>query len=154
MNTASKDKVNDKKVSQVLAPAVRTADANGEIDRLGYDALSILFDFGAEGVTLSTTDKIEGVIEHSDTSGSGFAAVAAADIVVPENAPTGAQAPDTNGTVFVADGNADIPANALFGYKGSKRYVKVTLNFSGTHSTGTPTAVTAILENPLYSPAA
>lgn len=149
-----KDFVNDKKVSQVLAPAVRTADANGEIDRKGYDALTIEANFGAEGVTLSGTDKIEIVIEHSDTSGSGHVAVDAADIIVPDNAPTGAQAPDSNGTVFVADGNSDIPAVAAFGYKGSKRYVKVTLNFSGTHGTGTPTAITAILENPLYRPAA
>lgn len=148
-----KDYVNDKKISQVLVPLARTADANGEIDRQGYDALTILFDFGAEGITLSTTDKIEAVIEHSDSSGSGFAAVAAADIVVPDNAPTGAQAPDTNGTVFVADGNADIPSIPAFGYVGSKRYVKATLNFSGTHGAGTPTAVTAILENPLYKPA-
>lgn len=149
-----KDYVNDKKVSQVLAPAARTADAGAEIDRKGYDALTILFDFGAEGVTLSGTDKIECVLEHSDTSGSGFTAVAAADVIVPDNAPTGAQAPDTNGTVFVADGNADIPAIPAFGYKGSKRYVKATLNFSGTHGTGTPTAITAILENPAYRPAA
>lgn len=149
-----KDFVNDMKVSQALAPAARTADASAEIDRLGYDGLSIAFDFGAEGITLSTTDKIEAVIEHSDSSGSGFEAVEAADIILPSNAPTGAQAPDENGTVFVADGNADIPAIPVFGYKGSKRYVKATLNFSGTHGAGTPTAVVAILHNPLYRPAA
>lgn len=147
-----KDTVNDEHNTQMIAPAVYAADTFGAVDLQGYESASILFNFGAEGVTLSGTDKIAAVLKHSDDN-STWVAVAAADVVVPSNAPTGVAAPDANGVVFTADANAKIPVVFAIGYVGSKRYVQATLDFSGTHGTGTPIGVTAELEEPNFSPA-
>ena len=146
------DNVNNKKLVVGLAPAVRSADASAEFDLQGFNGATFIVDIGIEGITLSTTDKIEIVVKHSDTSGSGQVAVSAADLVLPATKPAKLLAPDTNGIVAAITANADIPDAFMFGYRGSKRFVTVTLDFSGTHATGTPSAVTAILENPEFAP--
>jgi hypothetical protein len=150
-----KDTVNDSKYVQLVAPQAASTDQSGSVDTQGYENCEVIVNFGAEGITLSGTDKIEVKLLHSDTD-SAYVAVAAADIVVPTN-PTSAtgvsQAPDTNGTVFLADGNADIPGIAAFGYVGSKRWVKATVDFSGTHGSATPVSVAARLSAPNFGPA-
>lgn len=146
------DQVNEKKTLVGLAPAVRSADASAEFDLQGFNAATFIVDMGAEGITLSGTDKIEIVVRHSDVSGSGQVAVAAADIILPATKPAKLLAPDANGIVAALTANADIPDAFIFGYRGSKRFVTVTLDYSGTHATGTPSAVTAILENPEFAP--
>lgn len=148
------DFVNNKKVVQGLAPAGRTADASATIDTDGFNGVTLMVEFGAEGVTLSATDKVEIKVEHSDASGSGFTAVKEADLILPANKAAALVAPDSNGVVAVLDDNAEMPATYAFGYRGSKRYVKVTIDFSGTHGTATPCAVHAILEAPEFAPAA
>jgi hypothetical protein len=146
------DLVNQLKVVQVLAAAARAADANGTLDTDGFHSITIIPEFGGEGVTLSATDKVEVKVEHSDASGSGFVAVKADDLILPAGKAAALVAPDTNGVILVLDDNAEMPAVYPFGYKGSKRYVKVTLDFSGTHGTATPCAVTAVLSHPEYAP--
>ena len=47
-------------VVQSLAPAARDADANGTgVDLQGFESATVVIDMGAEGITLSTTNKIE-----------------------------------------------------------------------------------------------
>lgn len=112
---------------QSLAPASRTADANGTgVDLQGYEGAEIVFDVGAEGVTLSGTDKIALEVEESDDN-STFTDVAAADLIGEESA----------GVVKTLDENAEAPAIYSVGYIGSKRYVRAVVNYSGTHGTGT-----------------
>ena len=61
-----RDLANSVSVAQSLAPAVRTADANGTgIDLQGFESATIVVDTGAEGVTLSSSVKIDFILEDS-----------------------------------------------------------------------------------------
>ena len=116
---------------EALESKTRTADANGAgIDLQGYNGALIVGQFGVEGVTLSTTDKIELELEES-ADDSTYTDVADADLL-------GFVDGTNDGTFAVADGNADIPAVFKASYIGTKRYIRVVINYSGTHGTGTP----------------
>lgn len=152
-----RDGATDKKIVQILAPAARNADANADLDLAAHNypqKVTIVFDFGAEGITLSPTDKIEGKVRHGDAP-TPTTAVVPADIVVPPGLdPAIASAPDANGKLVTADGNADIPGSFQFGYVGDKRYVNCFLDFAGTHGAATPCSVYAILEGLTNTPQA
>ena len=114
-----------------LDSATRTADANGAgVDLQGYEGALIVGVIGAEGVTLSGTDKIEFELEES-TDDSTYTDVADADL-------TGYVDGTNDGTFGLFDANAEAPALVSATYIGSKRYVRVVINYSGTHGTGTP----------------
>lgn len=134
---------NNIKLVQSLAPAVRTADANGDgVDLKGFEAAAIVVDSGAEGVTLSSSVKIEFELEHSDDN-TTFTDVAQADVI---GATLG-----SNGLFLTLDDNAESPQISEIGYVGGKRYVRVVANFSGTHGTGTPLSAFVILGKPRHS---
>ena len=91
-----------------LNPAARNASANGTgVDLQGYESALAIVCCGA--ITDGTHTPS---LEHSDASGSGYAAVAAADLV----------------GAFTA-----LTANSIqtVGYKGSKRYVRVVMTVAG-----------------------
>lgn len=94
-------------VAQSLAPASRTATANGTgVDLTGYDAATVVLDLGAAGgTTPSFTFEVQ---ESSDNS--SFAAVAAADL------DSGQPAAVTAGGTVVE-----------IGYRGIKRYIRVAI---------------------------
>lgn len=116
--------------------AVRTADANGAgIDLAGFEGALVLGIVGAEGVTLSGTDKIELELEESDDD-STYTDVAAADMVGGEKA--------SGGKFATFDANAEAPAVQPVAYVGSKRYIRGVANFSGTHATGTPVGIAVV----------
>ena len=123
------DLANNIKLMQSLAPAVRDADANGTgVDIQGYENVAIVVDSGIEGITLSGTNKIEFELEHSDDD-STYVDASSADV----NGTLGA-----NGLFLTLDDNAESPQISEIEYLGTKRYVRVVANFSGTHGTGTP----------------
>lgn len=139
---ASKDLHSNVAVSVSLAPAVRTADTNGTgVDLSKYESAEVIFNVGAEGVTLSGTDKIALELEESDDDVT-YTDVAAADMIGEESA----------GTVRTLDDNAECPAVYRVGYIGSKRYVRAVLNFSGTHGTGTPIGCVVVAGHPRTTP--
>lgn len=128
------------KIKQVsaLLPAVRTADANGiGIDLKGYDAAQMVGYIGAPGDTLSGSVKIELELQHSDDN-STFVACADADLSA---AVTGTN----TGTFAVIDANGEASLSYAVGYMGSKRYIRIVSNVTGTHTNGTPSAALAIL---------
>lgn len=93
-----------------------------EFDRLNTDNavhdLVVLVDVG-----LWTTDGTFTVrIEESDTSGSGFTAVAAADVLVGSGTAAAALG-ESAGTVII-DSAADDNQQIVLGYFGSKRFVR------------------------------
>ena len=91
---------NNIKLVPILGSAVRTADANGDgVDLKGFEA-AICVDSGAEGVTLSSSVKIEFELEHSDDN-STFTDVAQADVI---GATLG-----SNGLFLTLDDNAESP---------------------------------------------
>lgn len=127
-----------KYVSTIL-PQVATGDVTGAaVDTQDSVGVSFLASVGASGDTLSGSVKIELEVQHSDASGSGFAACADADI---NAAVTGTN----TGTFAVIDVTGEDSKLYKVNYVGSKRYVKVIANLTGTHTNGTPLAASAVL---------
>lgn len=115
--------------------AVKTAAGNGTgVDLQGYESATVLVDVGAEGDTLSGSVYFEVSLEHSDDN-STYSDCAQADIIdgtiaaggifLKLDGTTGGD-PDTAGGIF------------RVGYVGGKRYIRVVLAKTGTHSNGTP----------------
>ena len=129
----------------LLVPAVRNSDTNSTgMDLRDAESAALLFHIGASADTLNGTNKIELEAQESDDNVT-FTAVANADMNL--------YATGTNvGTGVVVNSNATASQSYLFGYKGNKRYIRGVLNFSGTHSTGTPTGVVGLRGGNHYLP--
>ena len=139
-----KDLANNILAVQSLAPAVRTADANGDgVDLQGFEGATILVDSGAEGVTLSSSVKIDFKLEDSDDD-STYSAVTS-------NSSVTDGAVDSSGIFLTLDDNAETPQISSIGYIGGKRYVRVVADFSGSHSTGTPLSALVIKSHPRHA---
>ncbi len=130
-----KDLSNNISPAVSLAAAVRSAAANGTgVDLQGYESATVLVDVGAEGDTLSSSVHFEVSLEESDDN-STFTDVAQASIIdgtissggifLKLDGTTGGD-PDSSGGIF------------RVGYVGNKRYIRVVLAKTGTHSNGTP----------------
>ncbi len=129
----------------LLVPAVRTADANSaSMDLRDCRSAALLFALGDSADTLSGTNKIELEVQESDDN-STFTAVANADLT---NYVTGTNA----GTAALIDAPAEDQTSVIVGYKGYKRYVRGVFNFSGTHATGTPTAIVGLKDGNQLQP--
>ena len=132
-----RDLKNNIGVVQSLAPAARSSDADGTgVDLQGFESATIVIDMGAEGITLSSTNKIEIELEHSDDNSTFTDVTSSADVI--------GATPDSNGVIATFDDVAEAPAIASVGYIGGKRYIRAVANFSGTHGTATPLAVSVI----------
>lgn len=139
-----RDLANNISVAQSLAPAVRTADANGTgVDLQGFEGATVVIDTGAEGVTLSSSVKIDFILEESSDD-STYTAVTSATSVTDGSV-------DSNGVFLTLDDNAETPQVATIGYVGGARYIRVTADFSGSHSTGTPIAASVIKSHPRHN---
>lgn len=142
-----RDLKNSLKLTKILTPAVRTADANGAgVDLQGYGSCMLMGILGAAGDTLSGSVKIEFEVEHSDDN-STFTDCADTDIL---DAVTGTN----TGCFAVVDASGEADTVYKTSYVGGKRYVRVVANVTGTHSTGTPSSVYAVLGHPLAAPVA
>ena len=113
---------------------------SGDIDRQGFNSQEFLVDFGANlGDTLSGSNYFTVALTHADDDGTGaagsYTAVAAADVL--------GATPDANGVVVTVDDAAEDEALYQFGYKGNKRFTKLTITPVGTLTNGNP--VTALL---------
>jgi len=130
-----KDLSNNINPAVSIINAVKTAAGNGTgVDLQGYESATVLVDVGAEGDTLSGSVYFEISLEHSDDD-STYSDCAQADIIDGTIAAGGIFL-KLDGTT---GGNPD-SAGGIFrvGYIGGKRYVRVVLAKSGTHSNGTP----------------
>lgn len=123
---------------QILDPAVVTADANcSSVDLKNYGVCRFLVAVGESGDTLSGTVYIELEVEESDDD-SSFTDVANAHLSA---SVTGANV----GTFAKIDAPAEDDALYTVEYRGHKRYARVVVNVTGTHTNGTPIAVVAAL---------
>lgn len=110
-----KDMHNHLSPQQTLIPAVRTAIVDGaEVDLAGFEGAMFTFDMGTFG---GTTPTMTLVLEESDTSGSGYTAVAAADY---GSGAAPAQITDANDNQIIKDS-----------YIGSKRYLRLAITAIG-----------------------
>jgi hypothetical protein len=139
--------VNDSKAGASLAPAVRTATAAGTgIDLKDFRSAIAVFHCGTFGDTQSGSVYIEAELQDSDDN-STFAAVADANLAFPsgKSARTGT----ATGTFFQSKTTGAADAAGLYevGYKGLKRYLRVNVRYTGTHSIGTPVCAQVRLGN-------
>lgn len=115
------DLKNNLVANQSLAPALRASSANGTaIDLQGSEGALIVVECGALTDGVHTPS-----LEESDASGSGFAAVAAADRI---------------GSLVACTANG---VQAI-GYIGSKRYVRVVMTITGSPATGALTSAVVL----------
>jgi len=130
-----KDLSNNINPAVSIINAVKTAAANGTgVDLQGYESATAMVEVGAEGDTLSSSVYFEVSLEHSDDN-STYTDCAQADIV---------DGTISAGGIFLkldgtAGGNPDTAGEIYrVGYVGGKRYLRVVLAKTGTHSNGTP----------------
>lgn len=127
------------KVTQPLDPVGRQADAtSSEIDTQGYQSYLIVASVGSTAQTLSTAVYIAFELEESDTSGSGFTDVADADM------DAAGATTDANGEFARVDAAGEVSTAYTCSYKGSKRYLQVKANHSGSFSSDVEYSILAV----------
>lgn len=127
------------KVVSALDAIVVNDDTEGTgaaIDLQGYEGAELIVNCGISGDTLSGSVKYDLVLKECDTSGGTYTAVAQADVV---------GGTVTSGVFATVDDAAEDPAVFRIGYIGSKRYIKLFVDTTGTHTNGTPMAAVALL---------
>lgn len=134
-----KDLMNNIDVKRVIAPvsvADNTAAVGQVIDGRGFDSVTYLI---ATGSIADADATFAVLLEESDASGSGFAAVADADLI---------------GTEVLAGFQFDDDNECRkLGYKGAKRYTRLTITPANNASAALIAAV-AVLGNPSIAPTA
>ena len=141
----TKDLHNNLKLTTSIVPAVKSSDTNGTgIDTAGYEAVEMVVMVGLSADTLSSTNKISLELEES-TDNSTFTDVAEADMI-------GGISGGTVGEFALIDAATEDELTYKVGYRGTQRYIRPVLNFSGTHTTGTPIGAVAILGKPRNAP--
>ena len=123
---------------------ISTADANGTtVDTIGFESVMFIVNSGIEGDTLSSSVKFDFILQDS-TDDSTFSAVTSSTAVTEGSV-------DSSGIFLTLDANGETPQTSQIGYIGGNRYVRVKIDATGTHSTGTPISVQAVLGNPIDS---
>jgi hypothetical protein len=129
--------------------AVKTAAANGSgIDLQGFEEATAVVSVGAEGDTLSGSVYFEVSLEHSDDN-STYTDCVQADIVNGTIAADGIWLKldgSTGGDPDTAGGQWQV------GYVGGKRYVRLVLAKTGTHTNGTPISGLIVKSRPRSAP--
>lgn len=144
---AMRDTYSRTKRTNSLAPASRTASANGTgVDTSGYRSVMLEIDVGVGGITFDGTNKIEIKLEHSDDN-AAWSGVTAAEA-------RSAEAIGADGIVKTLNAAHATATAYKAGYFGGKRYVRGVATYSGTHGAGTVIAATVALGDPLLSPVA
>jgi len=132
-------------IDESLNAIVKDADTNCTgVDSSGFSSVTHVVNVGANGITFSTTNKVEIELEHSDDN------VTFTDVT--SNTDVTGGTVGTNGLWQTIDADADCNAVYAIGYVGGKRYSRVVLNFSGTHGTGTIFGVVGVKGRPLSAP--
>jgi len=136
-------------IGNSIINGVKTAAANGTgIDLQGFEEATAVVSVGAEGDTLSSSVYFEISLEHSDDD-STYTDVAQADIVNGTIASGGIWLKldgTTGGDPDTAGGQWQV------GYVGGKRYVRLVLAKSGTHTNGTPISGLIVKSRPRNAP--
>jgi uncharacterized protein (DUF927 family) len=127
----------DYKVTNCIVNAVKNSDTNCTgVTTEGYSETCFVVDMGNSADTLDGSNYIELEVEESDDN-STYTDVANADLV---KYVTG----NNTGTFGVINAAAEDSTVFMTGYRGEKRYARVVISFTGTHSTGTPMSVLAV----------
>lgn len=138
------------KVVSLIDPIVGNNDTEGGssaagLDTLGFGSAELIAQIGTSGDTLSGSVKIDIILEDS-TDDSTYTAVTDSNLVL-FGSNSNTSAPDSSGIIATVDGTADDNLHYRVGYLGTSRYVRLRLDFTGTHTNGTPIAVMGVLSN-------
>ncbi len=130
-----RDLFNNLKIDDLTLAQVITADeASTAADLQGFEAALLMAIIGNSGDTLSGSVYISLEIQHGDVAdGSDAAACVQADVIGVTLAAAGQFA--------LIDAPAEDSQTFKVGYVGTKRYVRVNINVTGTHTVGFPAAV-------------
>jgi hypothetical protein len=130
----------------LVAPQTATADVTPvSVDLLGFRAAMVLLYIGIGGITFTSTNKIEFILEHSNDN-STWNAVAQSDVLGHTVVAGGIVR-----SLVAAKAAADVQK---ISYIGGRRYVRLTPDFSGTHATGTPMTAFMVRGMPEQMPVA
>ena len=123
---------------------VFTADTDGTtVDRKGFGSLMFVVNSGIEGDTLSGSVKFDFILEHSDDDTTFTAVTSSTDVTE--------GSVDSSGIFLTLDANGETPQTSQIVYIGGKRYARVKIDATGSHSNGTPISIQGILGNPIDS---
>ena len=145
---ATRDLINNVKRDQVMDSVVITADTNTTTtDMQGFESLLMSLNMGDSGDTLSGSVFFELILQHGDESdGSDAAAVADTDVILDSGGSI------ASGVFALIDAPAEDSTDFNIGYVGKKRYVRISIDATGTHSNGTPMGVLALKGKPTLAP--
>jgi len=137
----TRDLLNDIEIAQALAPQTVQAAAldSGDIDMQKADSLAVTVAVGNIVDVLTASDRLDLKIEHADDDGTGSPAAYAACTDDEVIGFTGL----TSGLFMSIDDTAKENKRHAIGYKGDKRFVKVTAT-PVSLITGGPIAMVAI----------
>lgn len=143
------DIIHNIEVTQVAAPQTILASAvtSGDIDTQGQGTLAVAALLGSFGETLSASKRVDLKIEHADDDGTGAPAAYAACTDADVDGASGLAA----GVFAVIDANAKASRRYVIGYRGGKRFVKVTATPTGLASGGS-LALLALAGNSAQKP--
>jgi hypothetical protein len=137
-----KDLVHDLLPIKTITPIMgnNTSEGTGVgVDLAGFEGALLVAHVGISGDTLSGSVYMTVGFQASDASGSGYADIAAADLLGGVN------------NVLIDDPAEDDVVIAR-GYKGNQQYVRVLITFTGTHTNGTPIEALVIKGFPRHAP--
>jgi hypothetical protein len=135
------------------APILKSATVLGSAcDLLGFEGCIARFHCGVFGDSQSATVYIEAELQDSD-DGVTYAAVADALLDFPS--AFAARTGHAVGTFFQSktDAAADTAGLYEIGYRGAKRYLKVNIRLTGTHTSGTIVSASFLRMLPREAPA-
>jgi hypothetical protein len=151
-----RDLVNNVKIVSQILPLVMNNDTEGGsasagINLKGFDSVIMAALIGDSGDNTGSAGLSIKVVIEDSADDVTYAAVTNADYVL---LPTSgnAAAPDGNGVIYTNDGASEDQKTVVVGYVGPKQYVRLRLDFTGTHTNGTPAAIFAVLGNPALLP--
>lgn len=142
----TKDLVNNIAPVKGIAPATKTSTTLGSVcDTRGFESVIAAVFVGTYGDVQSGSVYMEAELQESADNVT-YTAVADTDLLFPTNAisPTtnafAARTGTATGTFFQSKTTAAADPAGLYqvGYRGSKRYLKINMRLTGSHSTGTP----------------
>jgi len=137
-----KDLVHDLLPIKTITPIVgnNTTEGTGVgVDLAGFGGALMIAHVGISADTLSGSVYMTVGFQASDVVGSGYADIAAADLLGGVNN-------------VVIDDPAEDDVVIARGYKGNQQYVRVLITFTGTHTNGTPIEALVVKGFPRHAP--
>lgn len=128
-------------VATSITPNVVNNDSDGTgtgVDLKGYGSALAIVHIGVSGDTLSGSVKLQPILQESDTLASGYTDVAAGDL---------------DGAFGLVDDAAEDDVVQVVGYLGDKRYLRVFIDTTGTHTNGTSCSAVIVRGHATYNPA-